>query len=104
MGILDLTVLVGEHRRAGAVQDGGPAAAERGRARGLDPDEPHVLVVEEAVEDPDRVRAAADARHHRLREPLLDGEQLLACSRPITDWSSATSSGYGAGPTHEPIK
>ena len=25
-------------------------------------------------------------------------------SRPMTDCSSATSSGYGAGPTHEPIR
>src|SRR5438034_9065566 len=56
----DLAVLVGEHRGARAVEDRGPAAAERRRARGFDPDQPHVLVVDEAVEDPDRVRAAAD--------------------------------------------
>ena len=67
----DLPVLVGEDRRARAVQHAGPAGAERRRAGRLDADEAHVRVVEEAVEDADRVRAAADARDDRLGQPPL---------------------------------
>src|SRR5437764_10740749 len=51
----DLAVLVGEHRGAGAVEYRGPAAAEGRRARRLDPHEADVLVLDEAVEDADRI-------------------------------------------------
>ena len=78
MRVGDLAVVVGEHRRARAVQDRGAAAAEARRACRLDADEPHVGVVEEAGEDADRVRAAADAGDDRVGEPALGREHLLA--------------------------
>ena len=45
---------------------------------GLDPDQAHVRVVEEAVEDADRVGAAADGRDHRLGKATFRREVLLA--------------------------
>ena len=40
----------------------------------------------------------------RVGQPPLGLEHLLArLSAPITDWSSRTISGYGAGPTAEPM-
>ena len=86
------------------MENGRPAGAERRRTGGLDADEAHVRVLEEAVEDPDRVRAAADAGDDRLGEAPSAASICSRASRPITDCSSATSSGYGAGPTHEPIR
>ena len=74
----DLAVLVGEDRRARAVQDAGAAAAERGRPRRLDADQAHSGVVDEPGEHADRVRAAADAGDDRLRQRALRLEQLLA--------------------------
>ena len=74
----DLAVLVGEQRRARAVEDAGAARAEARRAGRLDADEPHVGVVEEAGEDPDRVRAAADAGDDRVGQPALGLEHLRA--------------------------
>ena len=78
-------------------------AAERRRARGLDADQPHARVVEEAGEHADRVRAAADAGDDRLGQRALGLEQLLARLAADHACSSRTISGYGAGPTHEPI-
>ena len=74
----DLAVLVGEDRRAGAVQHPRPAAAERGRAGGLDADQAHGLVGDEVVEHADRVRAAADAGDDGFGQPAFGGEDLLA--------------------------
>ena len=74
----DLAVVVGEHRRARAVQHGRAARAEARRAGRLDADQPDVRVVDEAVEDADRVRAAADAGDDRVGQPALGGEDLLA--------------------------
>ena len=104
MRVEDLPVLVGEQRRARAVQHTGAPAAERCCARGLDPDQPHVVVGDEVVEHADRVRAAADARDDGLRQPALDREHLLAGFAADHRCSSRTISGYGAGPTHEPIR
>src|SRR5262249_36998085 len=56
----------------------GASMPERRRARGLDADQPYVLVVDEAREHADRVRAAADAGDHCLRQPALDVEELRA--------------------------
>src|ERR671936_821523 len=59
--LLDLPVGVGEYRGAGAVEDGrSPVRQTRGAFR-LDTDKTDVRVLEEAGEEPDRVRAAADA-------------------------------------------
>ena len=83
----NLAVVVGEHRRARAVQHRRATRAERRRARRLDADQPHV-VVDEAREDPDRVRAAADARDDRVGQPSLGASTCSRASRPITDCSS----------------
>ena len=47
-------------------------------AAGLDPDQLHLRVVDEGVEGPDRVRAAADAGDHPGRERALGCQRLLA--------------------------
>ena len=73
---LDVAVLVLQHERARALQHAGDAAREargvtarRDRlAAGLDADQPHLRVVDERIEDADRVAAAADARDHRVRQ------------------------------------
>src|SRR5438477_223952 len=53
----DLTVLVGEQRRARAVQHTGAARSERGGAGSLHADQRDILVGDELREHPDRVRA-----------------------------------------------
>src|SRR2546421_629303 len=58
VGIEHLAVVIGEQRGTRAVQNAGAAGPEAGRARGLDADEPNLDVLEEAGEEPDRVRAA----------------------------------------------
>eukprot|EP00982_Pelagococcus_subviridis_P016899 31499-Pelagococcus_subviridis.AAC.38 len=79
----DLPLLVLDQVRKRAVQDAGRTERERRRvllprshalARGLDADDPHVLVVDELVEQTHRVRAAADARdqHVRLASPFFE--------------------------------
>ena len=63
-----------QHERARALQHARGAAGEaRGVtsrpdrfAAGFDADQPHVAIVDERVEDADRVAAAADARDHRV--------------------------------------
>jgi hypothetical protein len=74
----DLSVVVGEYGRAGAMQDAGAAGGQARRAGGLDPDQPDVTVLEEAGEDPDGIGAPADARYDGVGQPVLRGEQLLA--------------------------
>ena len=81
-----------------------PARAQARRTCGLDADEPHVLVVEEAGEEADRVRAAADAGDDRVREAVVRLEHLCRASRPMTACNSRTMLGYGAGPTQEPMR
>ena len=82
------------------------AARRRGSPRlgRLDADQPHVGVVDEAGEDPDRVRAAADAGDDASGSRPSASRICSRASRPITAWSSRTISGYGCGPTHEPIR
>ena len=83
---LDVAVLVLQHERARALQHAGAAAGEARRvppaddrlAAGLDADQPHVAVVEERVEDADRVAAAADARDDRVGQPAGLLEDLRA--------------------------
>ena len=77
MRVEHLPVVVGEDGRARAVEDRGTSRAEARRACGLDADEPHVLVVDEACEEPDRVRPAADARDDGVREAAVRLEHLL---------------------------
>src|SRR5437867_4752322 len=74
----DLSVLVREHRRHGAVKDADAARSKRGPvAAGLEPLPPGLdadqldRIVEERGEEPDRVRAAADASDGPLRQRAL---------------------------------
>ena len=68
---LDVARIVLKHERARALQHAGASAGKpRGMTSGRDPlasrfhaDQTHRLVVDERVEDPDRVAAATDARH-----------------------------------------
>src|SRR5262249_45129943 len=69
--------LVGEDRGARAVQDSRAASAEARGAFGLDAHEPDVGIVDEAREEADRVRAAADARDRDLGQSPLGLENLL---------------------------
>ena len=72
--MLPLRIL--QHERARALQHAGGAARESRRvtaradrfAAGLDADQAHVAIVDERVEDADRVAAAADAGDHRVRQ------------------------------------
>ena len=101
----DLTVLVGEDRRAGAVEH-----ARASRARG-------------SRRLPPRLRRAAPlrprgsrrrARLRSSRRPRTRRPRRASCpscsstcsraSRPITLCSSRTIVGYGCGPTQEPIR
>ena len=77
--VCDLSVRVGEDGRARPVQDAGATRAQRRRPRRFDPDQAHVLVVEERCEHTDRVRASADAGDDGLRERALRLEELSPC-------------------------
>src|SRR5712691_9412242 len=78
MRVRDLAVLVRQDGRAGAVQHGWVSCAERRRLGRFHADESDVGIVQEAGEDPDRVRAAADARDDDLRQPAFGLAELLA--------------------------
>jgi hypothetical protein len=79
VGVEYLPVLVGEDRRARTVEDGrAPGPEARGAGR-LDTHEPDTCVVDESGEEPDRVRAAADTRDDRVRQPVICLEHLCAC-------------------------
>src|SRR4029453_18164715 len=70
MCVDDLTVAVCENGRARTVENGCVPRSKRRGSGGLDADQPHV-VSEEAGEDADRVRAAADAGDDDLRQAAL---------------------------------
>src|SRR5690606_26258079 len=86
-----LPVFILQQVAAGTVQDAGTAALDRGRvllgidaiAGRLDAVESDALVVEERVEDADRIRASADARDHGIRKTTELLEQL--CARLLAD-------------------
>lgn len=101
MRLGDLAVLVLEQIGAVAVQDAGRAAGQAGGMLagldavpgGLDADHRHIGIVEERMEQPDRVRSAA----HRGDQQVGQAPSAFwICSRasvPITLWKSRTSSG-----------
>ena len=80
----DLAVAVLEHHRAGAVEDAGRPSRERRRvpagrdpvARRLGDREPDRRLADEPAEQPDRVRAAADAGQREIRQPALGRVEL----------------------------
>ncbi len=76
MRVEHLAVRVCEHGRTGAVQHRGPSRAETRCPGRLDADQSNVHVVEEAGEQPDRVRSPSDARDDCVREPVVSLEHL----------------------------
>ncbi len=86
MGREDVAAPVLQHPAPRAVQDaGGPARESRGVLAGLqapparlDAHEPHARVVNERVEEPERVAAAADRRDRQIRQAARDRQHLLA--------------------------
>ena len=101
MRLVHLAVGVLQQVGAVAVQHAGAAVREAGRVLAgvdaapgrLDADHPHLGVVEERVEQPHRVRPAADGGDQRVRQAALG---LLICAwprSPITLWKSRTIAG-----------
>ena len=84
--LLDLAVVVLQQIGAVAVQHAGPPAGQRGgvlagvepMAGRLDADDPHRRVVEEGMEQPHGVGAAADAGDQRIGQPALGLQHLRA--------------------------
>jgi hypothetical protein len=81
----DLAVLVLQQVGLVAVEDAGEAAGEARRvllvepvARRLDAEHLHLGIVEERVEQPDRVRAAADRRDQQVGQAAGAAEHLRA--------------------------
>ena len=102
MAVLDLAVVVLQQVGAVAVQHAGRAGGQRGAvflalkplAAGFHADDLHVLVVEERMEQADRVGAAADCRRPPCRAAGLRlPSTALRFLAPITDWKSRTISG-----------
>ena len=87
MRLLGLPVLVLEHERAGTVEHTELAGVDRGGvphrvhavAGGLAADQPHVGVVDEGGEQPDRVRPAPDARDGGVGQGTGQLETLRTC-------------------------
>src|SRR5689334_25226494 len=61
----------------GAMMTGGDALS-----RSLDSDQPDLTIVEEAAEDADGVGATPDTGNHRMRQPGIALEYLLASLSP----------------------
>ena len=89
-----------------APADGSGAAWRPGvdaLARRLDADELDALVVDEGREDPDRVRAPADAGDDGSGSRPSCSRICARASSPMTRWKSRTIVGIGCGPTTEPM-
>ena len=86
------------------MEHGAPSRAETRGSRCLHSDEAHFRVVEEACEEPDRVRASADACDDGVRKTLVGIEHLRACLASDHRLQLSTMLGYGAGPTHDPMR
>ena len=86
MGLDDLPVVVADHIGAVAMQHARTAGGDRGGmpagldavARRFDADDRHFGIVEERMEQADRVAAAADAGDDRIRQPAIVGQHLRA--------------------------
>ena len=74
--LCDLPVIILQDIGLRAVQNADPTCRQRGSVFAgcqplpgrLDPDEPHVAVIYEWIEDADGIAAAADAGHHVVRQ------------------------------------
>ena len=101
MAVEDLPIAVLQKIGAVSVQHAGSSGAHRSAmldpvepaASGLDAEDRDVAVVEERMEQADRVRPAADGGDDRIGQAALLFHYLLARLLPITDWNSRTSSG-----------
>ena len=95
----DLPVLVGQHADSEPCRTPGTSAAVSGAPwrpvsrprRRLDADQLDLGVVEEAGEDADRVRAAADAGDHAVGSRPSRSSIWARASSPIVRWSSRTT-------------
>src|SRR2546430_9196216 len=87
MGQFDLAFVVGEqesfrsleHAEASALETGCMFAAANAFAAGFDADHPNISVLQEWMEQSDRVAAAADAGDEQIRQALFAFENLAAC-------------------------
>src|SRR6478736_7875929 len=83
---LDVAVVVLQHEGARALEHTRCAAGEPrrmapgldGLATGLDANQPHILVIDERIEDADGVATATDTGNHSVRKPAGLVEDLLA--------------------------
>jgi hypothetical protein len=73
-------------------------------AAGLEPVQGDTGVRDEVGEDPEGIRAAADAGGDGVGEPAVAVQELGPASVLITRWNSRTSSGNGCGPATVPIR
>ena len=101
----DLAVLVGEHATS-ARRGGRPAGRCRGSPR---PPPRRRRAARPRRRGSRRTCRSRSSRRRRRRSPRPGSRPSAAricsrASRPITACSSRTISGYGAGPTHEPIR
>ena len=72
-------------------------------AGGLEAVQLHARVVEEGVEDADRVGSAADAGRDGIREARRSARAPAArASSPMIFWKSRTMAGNGCGPAAVP--
>src|SRR5688572_19147316 len=86
----DVPGVVLQHERASPLQHAGAAAGKAGGmtarrdalAASLDPDQSHALVVDESVEDSDRVAATTNTGHDRIRKPSCLTQDLLSRLAP----------------------
>jgi hypothetical protein len=99
-----LAVLVLQQIAARAVQDARATPLDRRRvllgfdpvARGLVAEELHVRVVEEGVEDADRVRSAAHAGATASGSRPVSSSTCARASSPMIFWKSRTIAGTDA--------
>ena len=100
MGLDHLAVVVLEQVRARAVQHAGRPAESAAACspvdaatRRLDPDHAHLRLVEERMEQADRIGAAADAGDQRVGQAPSLAVICARTSLPITHWKSRTMAG-----------
>jgi hypothetical protein len=92
-----------QHARATGSERGGVAAGADAITGRFDADDLDLAVVEEGMEQADRVAAAAHAGGDRIRQAAVLGQHLLARFAPTMALKSRTMRGYGSGPATVPM-
>src|SRR5438445_1100751 len=92
-----------EHARASRAQGRGVLPRREPQPSGFDANERDPRVVLERMEQSDRVAAAPDARHDRVRQAAFDRLHLLPRFATDHRLEIPHERGYGCGPTTEPI-